>query len=285
MTSTDRRHEPPEPDADLRARLDAYAAEHLAPDPAATASTRAAVMAAARQRAAGAVPSSAPRQPRFRPALGPGLFAAAALVVVVGVGAALATVPGGPLYPVRLWVEELALPAEPAARVEAELARLDDRLDEAEDAAVSGNDGAVAAALEAYRGEVEDTLAAAGDDPDHRAAIASRLERHREVLGALAGRLPERAAEAILANLGRTQARILEILAATPRPGEPGGPAQTPGPDKTPPGKPEATPPGQPTTPAATPTPKPEKTPPAKPDRTPKPEKTPPAKPDASPTP
>ena len=285
MTTDDRRHEQPELDAELRARMDAYAAARLAPDPATTARARAAVLAEARRRAAGAASAPVPRRPRFRLALGPGLLAAAVLVVLLGVGGVLAMAPGGPLYPVRLWAEGLALPAEPAARAEAMLARLDHRLAEAEQAGTSGNGAGAAAALEAYRGEAGDALAAAGSDPGRRAALTARLETHRVVLATLAGRLPERAAEAILANLARTEARILEILGATPRPGEPGAPAQTPAPHKTPPGKPEATPAAQPTPEAATPTPKPGKTPPGKPDETPDPVKTPPGKQEASPTP
>ena len=299
MTTDDRWQGQTEADADLRARLESYAETALAPDATATARARAAVMAEARRRTADAAPADAAqpsvtprpalmsRRPRFRLALGPGLLAAALLVVLVGVGGVLASTAGGPLYGLRLWAEELTLPAEPAARVGAQLARLDERLGEAEEGAESGNGGAVSAALEAYRSGVESALAAAGNDPGRRAEVAGRLEAHRAVLAALAGRLPEQATEAILANLARTEAKILEALGATPRPGEPGGPAATGAPHKTPPGKPEATPTGRPAEPAATPapTPKPDKTPPGKPDETPKPGRTPPVKPDETPKP
>jgi hypothetical protein len=314
MTTDDRWQEQAEADADVRARLQAYADAALAPDPAATALARATIVAEARRRGPAAGPRSAAglpepapaaglagparvagpppvagprfsgRRPSFRLALGPGLLAAALLVLLVGVGGVLASAPGGPLYPLRLWTEELRLPTEPAARVGAQLARLDERLGEAEEAAESGNGDAVAAALEAYRSEVEDTVGAAAGDATMRAEVASRLGIHRAVLAALAGRLPARATEAILANLARTEAKILEALGATPPPGVPGGPADTARPEKSPPGKPEATPSGRPTAPEATPTSKPGKTPPGKPEETPKPGKSPPGK-SASPTP
>lgn len=285
MTTDDRRHDQPGEDADLRARLDAFASARLAPDPAATARARAVAMREARRRAALLAGAPGPRRSRYRLALGPGLLAAALLLVLVGVGGVLASGPGGPLYALRLWAEALTLPAEPAARVDAMLGRLDERLAEAEVAGTAGNGPAAAAALEAYRAEADEAVATAGDDPDRRLAIAARLERHRTVLATLAGRLPEHAAEAILANLARTEAKILDILGATPRPGEPGAPAQTPAPHKTPPGKPEATPASGSTPSAATPTPRPGRTPPGKPDETPQPGKTPPGKPDKTPTP
>ncbi len=285
MNTDDHRHAELEQDVDVRARLDAYAEARLAPDQATTARMRTTVLAEARRRGAGAVGEPVPRRPRFRLALGPGLLAAAVLVVLVGVGGVLASGPGGPLYDLRIWAERMTLPAEPTARVAAMLAQLDERMAEVETAGTAGDAAAADAALEAYRDEAGDALATAGGDPTRRAALTARLERHRAVLAALAGRLPERAAEAILRNLARTEARILEILAATPPPGEPGKPAHTPAPHKTPPGKPEATPAAQPTPEAATPSPKPEKTPPGKPDATPAPEKTPPGKPVTPPAP
>lgn len=289
MTTDDQLHEHGEPGTDLRARLDSYASAALTPDPAATARARAAVMVEARRRAASAAgagprPGLLRRRPRFRPALGPGLLAAAALVLLVGVGGVVASAPGGPLYGVRLWAEQLTLPAQPAARVDAQLNRLDERLGEAETAAEAGNNDAVAAALDAYRAEMDDAVAAAATDPGKRAEVANRLEQHRAVLAALAARLPERAAEAIIANLVRTEARILEALGATPPPAGPGASGSSPKPDRSPPGKPEATPSDRPGHPEAGPTPKPGRTPPGKAEETPRPSRTPPGKP-ATPAP
>jgi Domain of unknown function (DUF5667) len=286
MTTDDRLQEHGEADADVRARLEAYASAALAPDPAATVRARAAILAEARRRAAsastvGSGPGFARRRPSFRAALGPGLLAAALLVLLVGAGGVVASAPGGPLYGVRLWAEQMTLPAQPAARVDAQLNRLDERLGEAEVAAEAGNGDAVAAALEAYRSEMEDAVDAAATDPGTKAEVAARLETHRAVLAALAARLPERAAEAIIANLVRTESKILEALGATP---PQSGPGASPDPGRTPPGRPEATPSDRPRAPEATPTPKPGRTPPGRPEETEKPGRTPPGRP-ATPAP
>jgi hypothetical protein len=180
----------------------------------------------------------------------------------------------------RLWAEELTLPADPATRAEAELERLEARLAEARDAAAAGNGEAVTAALEAYRRAADAALEAAGTDPTRSEHLALQLGRHVAVLEALVGEVPGRAGEAIRAAVERSERKIEEILSQTPgTPGTPVKPEATPKP--TPKGKPEATP-GKPVKPEATPMPtpkgKPEATPgkPAQPEATPKPTKSPP---------
>lgn len=286
-------------DGGLRPQLDAYADARLRADPERTGRVRARVMAEARAAAdagraaataVAATPSSTapgtglvravpPRRlvpGRFRV---PAAFAATLLLVgALTVGAAFAgSGPGGPFYAARLWVEEVTLPADADARAEAQLARLEARLAEAEQAAEAGNGAAVTAALEAYRATVEAALANAGNDPTRREHLAAQLGRHVAVLEALVPRVPDRASEAIQAAVDRTEIRILEILATPPgRPGSTpaGKPEATPkptppGPAKTPPGKPEATPKLE-ATPRPTP-PGPAKTPPGKPEATPAP--------------
>ena len=66
---------------------------------------------------------------------------AAAVVLAAAAGTALAARPGGALYEQRIWIETLTLPNDPSARAIAELARLDARLREAEDAARAGDFG------------------------------------------------------------------------------------------------------------------------------------------------
>ena len=284
-------------DGGLRPLLDAYADARLRVDPAAQARARAHVIAEARaaQDARREVTAAPRRRPLFamtrRPRLRLSLLAGASLLVALAVaGAAVAgSGPGGPFYTARLWVEELALPAGADARAEAQADHLDDRLAEAQRAAREGNGPAVTAALEAYRAAADAALANAGDDPTRRAQLTAQLGRHVAVLEALVPLVPGRASQAIQAAVDRTEARISEIL-AMPTP----APQATPRPDRSPPGKPEATPTP---TPAATPareaTPKPEKSPPGKPDATPaatpapeatpKPEKSPPGKPTPTP--
>ena len=259
-------------DGGLRPQLDAYADARLRPDPEARARSRARVMteahlaldtppgvtAAPRRRS----PFAMARRPRLRLSLLAGAWLLVALAVAGG--AVAGSGPGGPFYAARLWVEEVALPAEADARAEAQAGRLEERLAEAGRAARDGNGAAVTAALEAYRAGADAALADAGDDPTRREHLAVRLGRHVAVLEALVPLVPDRASQAIQAAVDRTETRIQEILA--PPPGKP---------EATPPGKPEATP-----KPAATP--KPEKTPPGKPEATPKPS---PGKPQATPKP
>ena len=201
-------------DALLAALLMAYGHAELDPAPAAVEQTRRAVMAAARR-----------RDPRARPArrlLGglagwggrrPALALAAALLGLLALagGTFAASRAGGPLYDARLWVETLSLPSEPGGRVDADLARLQTRLDEATTAASQGNGAAVQAALNAYRDIVDDALAFAGDDVTRDARLRLELERHRIVLEALAGVLPAPAADALNRVLDRENGAVRTI--------------------------------------------------------------------------
>lgn len=223
--TNDRRDDPAAGD-ELHTRLEAYARAQLSGDPLARARTRAAVMAEARVALRRAAVQR--RRPRFlrlgrRPVLA---FLAAGLAVVALAGGTVASGPGGPLYGARLFVEAVALPDEAAARAEAEVARLDTRLAEAELAAAIGNGEAVRAALEAYRATVDEALRSAGDVPDRAERLKAALERHRVVLGALVDGLPERASEAVQRALARGDRAIDEIGHGKPadRPGNgPGG--------------------------------------------------------------
>ena len=198
----------------LAALLTAYGHAELDPDPAAVERTRRAVMAAARRRGPGARPAR-----RLlggftgwggrRPALA--LVAALLGLLVLAGGTFAASRAGGPLYDARLWVESLSLPSEPGGRLDAERARLQTRLDEATTAATQGNGAAVQAALDAYRDIVDDALASAGDDLTREARLRLELERHRVVLGALAGLLPAPAADALNRVLERENGAVRTI--------------------------------------------------------------------------
>jgi hypothetical protein len=248
-------------DGELGSLLDAYAADRLRPDPEAAGRARARVLAEVRR-------GAAPRSDRPSPAALPGrprsgwrIFRApavvAALLLLAGLLAAGAVVagsgPGGPFYGLRIWAEEMTLPADPAQRAAVELAHLETRLAEARDAAANGNGGAVTAALEAYRRTADAALEAAGDDPGRRERLALRLGLHVAVLEALVGEVPGRASEAIQDAVERSEEKVEEILSREPgKPVGPAGPEATPRPTPkprpeatpkpTPPGKPEATP-------------------------------------------
>jgi len=279
-------------DVEAYRRLDAYAEMRLAPDPAAMRRIRAAVMAAAAtalttprpaDAALAAPPATivaiggAPRTlgPRRRSRLGTALLAAA-LTLGLAVGGVSAAQPGGPLYGQRLWIEQAMLPASGEARVDAQSARLDERLAEARAAADRGDTNAIGAALGAYASILGELETQAIADPAVADEIGDDIERHLAVLTALLGEVPAQARGAIEHALDRSDAAIDHIdRAGSGRPSEPGAPGGgnngvgVPG---DPGAKPDKT-----TEPAAQPTPKAE----PKPDKTPKPAKT----PDPAPTP
>jgi hypothetical protein len=277
-------------DGGLGPVLDAYARERLDADPQRAERTRVQVMAAARARAGeqGAAAAARPvaasrRRWWFLPRLvrSPALAGAGLLIALVAAGGAMAaTGPGGPLFGARLWIEELQLPAAPEARTEAQLGRLEGRLEEARTAAERGDVRAVEAALESYRDTAEDALIVASDAENRRQMVEERFARHVAVLEALAERVPERAAEAIRAAAERTEARLREIVEEHPGRGR--GPREDRGaqPDRTP--GPETEPDRTPR-PRATPDPGrgPKETP--KPQATPDPKETPPGRGDERP--
>jgi hypothetical protein len=186
------------PDDEIIERLAAYSEAHLAPDPAAVVRMRRHVMAQARVRLRPADPSRAREAIPFRTQRTAGrgrrtvlALLAASLAVVLVVGASLAAEPGRPLYGVRLWVETVSLPSEPAARAAAELSRLDARMDEAVRAAGAGNESGVTAALAAYREILDDAVAAAGEEPAPVSDLEKGVDRHRAVLEGLIDNVPQ----------------------------------------------------------------------------------------------
>jgi hypothetical protein len=133
---------------------------------------------------------------------------AAALSALLLTGVAFASSPGGPLYGVRLWVETVALPSEPGARADADVDRLDARLDEAVGAARNGNGSATAAALAAYRDILEDALAAAGKIEARNERLDAALARHQVVLATLLGYAPEPARDALERAIERSDQAV-----------------------------------------------------------------------------
>src|SRR3954447_9995742 len=209
-------------DIRLRRRLEAYADDRLTPDLTATSRMRARVLAHAHRRAdltradaaLSIVPATASRSAierglRGRRRAAFTLVTAAILVGAMVGGAAASSSPGGALYEGRLWIENVSLPSEPSARAVAELSRLGDRLREADAAARDGDEGAAAAALAAYeRIMTEASIAVVhAGDAVAAAALETGLGRNVEVLEALAGRVPSRAADAIDAAVARAIAK------------------------------------------------------------------------------
>ena len=255
---------------ELERRLGRYAEVRLSPSAAAVARMRARVMrearlgfaeaADARNIASASAAMAGGRRGGLRRA--GGLLAAASLTLAVAAGAMAASQAGGPLYGPRIALEELTLPSDPLARAEAEVDRLEARLDEVLVAAKSGDHGAIAAALQAYQSIAEEALAGAGFDAGVLEALRVALDRHVAVLEAVAAKVPEQARAAIERNIDRASDRSEIVLdridAMAPRPGTgPVSPAAPPTGERPP--RPEGSPtPNQTAKPEKTPRPTPD---------------------------
>jgi Domain of unknown function (DUF5667) len=204
---------------ELARRLEAYARVRLSPSPAAVARMRSGVMSAVAGAAASG-PIAETMRPaevregriiRFRqmrfapPRTAIAALLAATLSLLLISGAAFASTPGGPLYGVRMWVESVALPSEPDARADAELNRLEARMDEVLLAAGAGNGSGVNAALAAYDQILTDALdAASRGQLDHTQRLALALNRHHQVLIDLLDQVPDQARDAIANAIERS---------------------------------------------------------------------------------
>jgi hypothetical protein len=148
---------------------------------------------------------------------------APALSMLLLTGVAFASSPGGPLYGVRLWVETVALPSEPGARADADVDRLDARLDEAVGAARKGNGSATSAALAAYREILEDALKAAGQLDSRSERLDAALARHQLVLATLLNYVPEPARDGLERAIERSDQALEGIGAGAGGNGGSGG--------------------------------------------------------------
>jgi len=181
--------------------LDAYADARLAPQGAVLARIRANVLAQAASLSATAaaenrlrlVESSSVRRPVLGTRFARAAFALGfAAMLTLGTSlAVMAAPPGSPFYNARVFIETATLPAQAQARFEGHEKLLQERLDEAEAAAASGNSAALAAALAAYQAEVDAATADAGNDQDRLAHLQAMLAKHTAVLTALAAQLPD----------------------------------------------------------------------------------------------
>ncbi len=256
------RNRRPLTDDDVAHRLAAYAAARLSPSPAATARMRAQVMDAVRETPARTargssepVSMAAHRRTPTRPRRALAALMAAALSVLLLTGVAFASGPGGPLYGLRLWVETVSLPSEPGARTDADVNRLDARVDEAVGAARNGNGSAIAAALAAYREILQDALDSASQVNARNDRLEAALLRHQLILATLLANAPDPARDAIEKAIERSDEAVKGMSGAgqggsqgggngggkpgvhpTPRPGGGHGPDATPkgAPDRTP---------------------------------------------------
>ncbi len=222
---------------ELAERLEAFAAATLDPVPDRMSEIRAVVVARAER---GASPE--PARHAFIAALGQFRFSAprlevvrrvgyvagsAVLVLSMATGAMAASGPGGPLYGARIWFETMGLPSSGSARANSELPLLDQRLQEARDAARRGDVSALNAALNAYTSTLQDAADNAG--PDDQSKIDATVSKHVDVLEGLLGNTGGNSQQAIQNAIDNAIDRIDGVNPGNPSP----GPAKTPRPHPT----------------------------------------------------
>lgn len=139
-----------------------------------------------------------PGRPRAMGALGRGVLYASLAVAFAASTAAVAaaeSLPGDPLYPVKLQVEEIRLEiAPPAMRTDLMAMALDERLDELEALARAGRWSQVAAVAHTVA-EAEERLAGARGAPGQ--AAVEELSKHAAVLEALVDTAPAAAQDGL----------------------------------------------------------------------------------------
>jgi hypothetical protein len=199
-------------DDELAMALRAYADARLSPDQWASTRMRVAVIEAANDALRRGSARPVPLRRRWGGGLRAGTFAAlvAVLSISIGASAALAASPGGPFYGVRLWIEDQTLPASGQARTDAQIAQIDERVDEATVSADESNDGGVGAALAAYGNELDSAFADAGQDPTKLQHLQSEVSKHIAVLEGLLKSNPA-AAAAIQRAIDHSNALLARI--------------------------------------------------------------------------
>jgi hypothetical protein len=142
-------------------------------------------------------------------------FAAAVLAgLMVGSSVFAASRAGGPLYGTRLALEELTLPTNAQARLEAELGLAQGRLAEIVEGVSKGDQQAAAAALTAYLATLDDLGDSTGG-PAERALDA--ISKHQAVLEEVLGKAPEQARTG-LENALLMSGKVIERLDAAAGP-------------------------------------------------------------------
>jgi uncharacterized membrane protein YgcG len=224
------------PGEELERTLDRYARLRLEPTVPEAKRARAAVMEAAwRQRIAGpdlvadhvprAVSEATTGSVRRGPFAGWGprratvsLAAAVLAGLLVGSTAFAATRAGGPLYGVRLAVDQLTLPSDPTARLEAELALAQGRLADIVEAASRDDLPAVAAAVDGYLAAIATLDGVSGS---HAERAEEAVASHRAVLLEVLDQVPEEARSGV-ENALASSGRVIDRLdAAGSTPGKP----------------------------------------------------------------
>lgn len=195
-------------DPEVVRRLEAFADARLTPSADATSRMRAGVMTAAHRQAAlieaDAATAAAGSTAAAAPALAPiqaetagwtwrrpvAAVMAGCLTIGLLAGIAYSTKAGGPLYEARLWTEMATLPSDRPARALAEVARLDQRLQEAQLASTEDDAHATEVALIAYSTIVIEAGQGVAGDTTAATTIRVTVTRHVLVLRVLVDSAP-----------------------------------------------------------------------------------------------
>ena len=216
---------------ELVRRLEAYADQRLSPSTAGITRMRTNVMNAAHRRAAlieadatfdaaGSVSTAVAvkRAAAERALPTPLAWRRPAAAIMAGVmtlailfGTAYAAKPGGPLYAARLWTEMANLPADLVARAQAEMARLEARLTEAQQASTDGDVPGTQAALTAYSRIVVEAAKGSKQDPAASAEVEVTVTRHVAVLTLMVDSVPTQARAAVEHALSSTTTALDDL--------------------------------------------------------------------------
>ena len=195
--------------------LGRYARVRLDPSPAEVRRARAAVMEAAWRSRIQANTAGRRRRRPFAGWSGRRFAVAASVAMLAGVtlGSTLfaASRAGGPLYDARIAFEDLTLPNDPQARLQARLANAQARLAEAFDAEVRGDQTALIAALNAY--EVDAATLGTTSGSDVAPALAA-VQQHRTLLLSLLQDAPAAAVPGLDQALASSDRAIQQLTAA-----------------------------------------------------------------------
>ena len=222
-------------DPELARRLDVFSEIELSPSVAGTTAMRMAVMNVAHRRAAlseadrtfeAQQATWAARKPTTE-AVGPrrsfwetwrrpmAAVLAGCLTLAILAGTAWSARPGGPLYAARLWTEMANLPGDLIARADAQVRRLEARIDEAQDASSAGDGPGTEAALVAYTRIATEAVRNTAGNAVASAAIGQSVEGNVIVLVRIADTAPSPTARAAAHDALMQSDRILEDLGGT----------------------------------------------------------------------
>ncbi len=219
-------------DRELARQLDVFMEIELSPSMAGTTAMRMAVMNAAHRRAAlleadrtfeaqdltwaarKPVPETVlPRRSFWETWRRPmAAVLAGCMTLAILAGTAWSARPGGPLYGARLWTEMANLPGDLIARADAEVRRLEARIDEARQASSAGDGPGTEAALVAYSRIATEAVRNTAGNPAAGAAIGQSVEGNVTLLVQMADSAPSPTARAAAKDALMQSDRILEDL-------------------------------------------------------------------------